>query len=149
MEQDWKEKFKAEILEDIKKEAKQEVAEEVARIYVETTNYDDERISEKFGVPIYKVQHFREEHQKLEFAKTLEITAEPQYIEDRLLPFQCLPQDMYVRWGKLDGARNMILLGLHAIGWNDFLELLSGDKKDILRKLLNEQGVGDEENNEE
>lgn len=147
MEQDWKGKFKAELLEDIKKEAKQEIADEMARIYVETTNYDDEKISEKFGVPIYKVEQFREEHQKLEFAKTLEITAEPQRVEDGL-PFQCLPKDMYVKWGKMDGARNMILLGLHAIGLKNFLEILSDDVKETLRKMLNEQDLDAEEEGE-
>ncbi|WP_108671807.1 hypothetical protein [Peribacillus acanthi] len=59
MEQDWKEKFRAELFEDMKKEARQETAEEMARIYLETTYYDDEKISEKFGVPIYKVQKLK------------------------------------------------------------------------------------------
>lgn len=140
MEQDWKEKFRAEILEDMKKEARQEIAEEMVRIFVqlEEDKYNDEWISEKYGVPIYKVELFREDYQKLEFAKQLEITEEPAYVEEDLVS-ECLPKDMYLKKGKLDGSENMLLLGLHATGLKRFLELISDDTKDTLRKMLQEQ----------
>jgi hypothetical protein len=140
MEQDSMEKLKAEILEDMKKEARQEIAEEMARILVhlQEDKYNDEWISEKYGVPIYKVERFREDHKKWEFARNLEITAEPQYIIEGL-PSKCLPSDMYVKKGKLDGAENMLLLGLHATGLKRFLEVISDDTKETLRKMLQEQ----------
>ncbi|MFT4413345.1 hypothetical protein ACLM5H_05750 [Fredinandcohnia humi] len=140
MEQDWKEKFRAELLEDIKKEAKQEIAEEMARIYLETTDYDDERISERFGVPIYKVEQFREENKKLQFAKQLEITEEPALLEDDVIS-KCLLKDMYLKKGKLDGAENMLLLGLHATGLKRFLEVISDDTKEMLREMLQEEDL--------
>lgn len=140
MEQDWKEKFKAEILEDMKKEAKQEIAEEMARVFVqlEEDKYNDEWISEKYGVPIYKVEQFREEHKKWEFAKKLEITEEPAYLEDNLISM-CLLEDMNLKKGRLDGVENMLLLGLHAIGLHQFLKIISDDTKESLRTMLNGQ----------
>ena len=139
MEQDWKEKFKEEILEDMKKEAKQEIAEEMARIFVqlEVDKYNDEWISERYGVPIYKVEKFREDHKKWEFAKQLEITEEPAYLQDDLIS-KCLLKDMYLKKGKLDGAENMPLLGLHTTGLKRFLELISDDTKETLRRVLQE-----------
>lgn len=47
---------------------------------------------------------------------------------------------MYVKKGKLDGAENMLLLGLHATGLNRFLEIISDETKETLRKMLPEQG---------
>lgn len=137
MEQDWKEKFRAELIEDMKKEAKQEIAEEMARIFVqlEEGKYTDEWISEKYGVPLYKVEQFREDHKKWEFAKQLEITEEPAYLEDNLIS-KCLLKDMYLKKGKLDGAENMLLLGLHAVGLERFLELVSIETKDKLKRIL-------------
>ncbi|MEC1723095.1 hypothetical protein [Schinkia azotoformans] len=150
MEQDWKEKFRAEILEDLKKEAKQEIAEEMARIFVqlEEDKYNDEWIFEKYGVPIYKVERFREDHKKWEFARKLEITAEPQLMEEDLVS-QCLPKDMYLKKGRLDGAENMLILGLHAVGLKRFLELISDDTKETLRTMLNEQELDFKGENEE
>ena len=149
MEQDWKEKFRAELIEDMKKEAKQEIAEEMARIFVqlEEEKYTDEWISEKYGVALYKVERFREDHKKWEFAKTLEITEEPAYVED--LVSDCLPKDMYLKRGKLDGSENMLLLGLHATGLKRFLEIISDDTKETLRKLLNEQDIAVKREDEE
>lgn len=138
MEQDWKDKFNAELLEDMKKEAKQEIAEEMARIYLETTDYDDEKISEKFGVPIYKIEQFREDHKKWQFAKQLEITEEPALLEDNVISM-CLVKDMYLKNGRLDGAGNMLLLGLHATGLKRFLELISDDTREKLRGVLQEE----------
>ena len=142
MEQDWKEKFRAELIEDMKKEAKQEIAEEMARIFVQLAEdkYNDEWISEKYGVPIYKVERFREDHKKWEFARKLEITAEPQNVIDGL-PSKCLPAEMYVKRGKLDGAENMLLLGLHATGLKRFLELITDDTKETLRMLQEEDST--------
>ncbi|MEI2364628.1 hypothetical protein [Niallia circulans] len=148
MGQDWKEKFRAEVLEDMKKEARQEIAEEMARIYLETTNYDDEKISEKFGVPIYKIEQFREDHKKWQFAKQLEITEEPALLEDNVISM-CLVKDMYQKNGRLDGAENMLLLGLHAVGLNRFLELISDDTREKLRKMLTEQDLDAKEEGEE
>ncbi len=104
MEQDWKKNLKADILEDMKKEAIREWTEEKAKIYLETTNYDDERISERFGVPLYRVQKFREEHEKLEFAKQLEITEEPAYIEDEIW-FLSVYQKTWIKKGKTGWGR--------------------------------------------
>lgn len=147
MEEDWKGEFRAEILEDMKKEARQELAEEMARIYLETTDYDDERISERFGVPIYKVEQFREDHKKWQFAKQLKITEEPALLEDDVVSL-CLPKDMYLKKGKLDGAENMLLLGLHATGLQGFIELISVDTREMLRKMLNEQDLDAKEKEE-
>lgn len=132
----------------MKKEARQDIAEEMARIYVETTNYEDEKISEKFGVPIYKVQKLKEEYEKLEFAKTLEITEEPAYLEDDLIS-KCLLKDSFLKKGKLDGVENMLLFGLHATGLNRFLELISDDIREKLRKMLTEQDIDAKEEGEE
>jgi len=148
MGQDWKEKFRAEVLEDMKKEARQEIAEEMARIYLETTNYDDEKISEKFGVPIYKIEQFREDDKKWQFAKQLEITEEPALLEDNVISM-CLVKDMNQKNGRLDGAENMLLLGLHAVGLNRFLELISDDTREKLRKMLTEQDLDAKEEGEE
>ena len=149
MEQDWKKNLKADILEDMKKEAIREWTEEKAKIYLETTNYDDERISERFGVPLYRVQKFREEHEKLEFAKQLEITEEPAYIEDDDFVSKCLPKNIYQKRGKLDGSENMLMLGLHAVGLKRFLELISDDTKVTLRKMLQEQDIDVKREDEE
>ena len=150
MEQDWKEKFRAELIEDMKKEAKQEIAEEMARVFVqlEEEKYTDEWISEKYGLPHYKVEQFREDHKKWEFAKQLEITEEPQLMEEDLVS-KCLPKDMYFKKGRLDGAENMLLLGLHTTGLKRFLELISDETKDTLRKMLNEQDLDIQEEGEE
>jgi hypothetical protein len=67
------------------------------------------------------------------------ITLEQQYVTDEL-PSKCLPAEMYVKKGKLDGAENMLLLGLHATGLNRFLEIISDETKETLRKMLPEQG---------
>lgn len=150
MERDWKEKFRAELIEDMKKEAKQEIAEEMARVFVqlEEEKYTDEWISEKYGLPHYKVEQFREDHKKWEFAKQLEITEEPQLMEEDLVS-KCLPKDMYLKKGRLDGAENMLLLGLHATGLKRFLEHISDETKDTLRKMLNEQDLDIQEEDEE
>ena len=150
MEQDWKEKFRAELLEDMNKEAKQEIAEEMVRILVqlEEDKYNDEWISGKYGVPINKVERFREDHKKWEFAKQLEITAEPQLMEEDLAS-KCLPKDMYFKKGRLDGAENMLLLGLYATGLKRFLELISVETKETLRKMLNEQDTDVKREDEE
>ena len=150
MEQDWKEKFRAELLEDMKKEAKQEIAEEMARTFVqlEEDKYNDKWISEKYGVPIYKVERFREDHKKWEFAKQLEITGEPAYIEEDLVS-KCLPKDMYLKKGKLDGSEHMLLLGLHATGLQRFLELISDGTKETLRKMLQEEDLDAKEEGKE
>jgi len=149
MEEDWEEKFRAEILEDMKKEAKQEIAEEMVRILVqfEEDKYNDEWISGKYGVPIYKVERFREDHKKWEFAKQLEITEEPQLMEEDLVS-KCLPKDMYFKKGRLDGAENMLLLGLHATGLKRFLEVILDETKETLRKMLNEQDLDVEREDE-
>lgn len=73
MEQNWKGKFKVEILEDIKKEAIREWTEEKAKILMDE-NWDDDKIAEILALDIGKVQRIREDHQKLEFAKQLMIT---------------------------------------------------------------------------
>ncbi|WP_031537522.1 hypothetical protein [Bacillus sp. MB2021] len=142
MEQDWKEKFRAEILDDMKKEAKQEVAEEMAKVFVqmEEPKYNDEWISKKYGVPIHKVERFREDYQKLEFAKQLEIFEAPAFLEENLVS-KCLPKDMHLRKGKLDGSEHMLLLGLHATGLQGLIELISDDTREMLRKMLNEQDL--------
>lgn len=150
MEQDWKEKLRAEILEDMKKEAKQEIEEEMARVFVqlEEGKYNNEWISEKYGVPIYKVERFREDHKKWEFVKKLEIAEEPGYVEDEH-PSQCLHGEMYVKRGKMNGTENMLLLGLYATGLKQFLEIISDETKETLRKMLNEQDLDAEEEDEE
>jgi hypothetical protein len=142
MEQDWKEKFVREFLEDRKKEAKQEIAEEMARVFIqlEEDKYNNEWISEKYGVPICKVERFREDHKKWEFAKKLEITVEPAYVEDEH-PSQCLHSEMYVKRGKMNGTDNMLLFGLYATGLKRFLEIISDETKETLRKMLNEQDI--------
>lgn len=137
MEQDWKDKFKAEILEDMKKEAIREWTEEKARILMDE-NWDDDKIAEILALDIGKVQRIRKDHQRLELAKQLKITEEPAYLEDDLIS-KCLLKDMCLKKGKLDGAENMLLLGLHAIGLKRFLELISENTKDTLRKMLEEQ----------
>ncbi|WP_071458430.1 hypothetical protein [Bacillus massilinigeriensis] len=142
MEQDWKEKFREELIEDMKKEAKQEIAEEMVRVFVqlEEEKYSNEWISEKYGVPIYKVERFREDHKKWDFAKKLEITVEPAYVEDEH-PSQCLHGEMYVKRGKMNGTENMLLFGLYATGLKRFLEIISDETKETLRKMLNEQNI--------
>lgn len=97
MEQDLKEKFRAELLEDMKKEAKQEIAEEMARVFVqlEEEKYSDEWISEKYGVPLYKVEQFREDHKRWEFAKQLKIKEESQLMEEDLIS-KCLLKNSYL-----------------------------------------------------
>ncbi|MFK5707505.1 hypothetical protein [Lysinibacillus boronitolerans] len=149
MEQDWKEKFREELIEDMKKEAKQEIAEEMARVFVqlEEERYSNEWISEKYGVPIYKVERFREYHKKWEFAKKLEITVEPAYVKDEH-PSQCLHGEMYVKRGKMNGTENMLLFGLYATGLKRFLEIISDETKEILRKMLNEQDIDVEREDE-
>jgi len=52
---------------------------------------------------------------------------------------KCLLKDMYLKKGKLDGAENMLLLGLHATGLKRFLELITDDTKETLRKMLQEE----------
>lgn len=120
----------------------------MARIYLETTDYDDEPISERFGVPIYKIEQFREDHKKWQFAKQLEITEEPAFLEDNVISL-CLAKDMFLKKGKLDGAENMLLLGLHATGLKRFLELISDDTRKTLRKMLTEQDLDVKEEGEE
>ena len=112
----------------------------MARIFVqlEEDKYNDEWISEKYGVPIYKVEQFREDHKKWQFAKQLEITEEPALLDDDVIS-KCLLKDMYLKKGKLDGAENMLLLGLHATGLKRFLELITDDTKETLRKMLQEE----------
>ena len=150
MEQDWKEKFRAELIEDMKKEAKQEMAEEMAKVFVqiEEGKYTDEWICEKYGVPLYKVVRFREDYKKWEFAKQLEITEEPSYLEDDLIS-KCLLKESFLKKGKLDGTENMLLLGLHATGLKRFLELISVDTREKLRKMLTEQDLDAKEEGEE
>lgn len=146
MEQDWKEKFKAEILEDMKKEAIREWTEEKFRIFIDE-NWDNEMIAKTLGIDIEKVHRIRQDHQRLEFAKQLEITEEPAYIGEDLVS-KCLLKDMYLKKGKLDGAENMLLLGLHAIGLKRFLELISEDTREKLRKMLNAQNLDAKEEGE-
>lgn len=147
MEQDWKEKFAQELLEDMKKEAKQEMTEDVSRIYIETTDYSDEQIFEKVRVPLYKIERFREDHKRWEFVKKLEIKEEPQYVEDEH-PSQCLHSEMYVKRGKMNGTENMLLFGLYATGLKRFLEIISDETKETLRKMLNEQDLDVKEEDE-
>ncbi|MBB2481336.1 hypothetical protein H5P36_14185 [Bacillus sp. APMAM] len=139
MEQDWKEKFKAEILEDMKKEAIREWTEEKAKILMDE-NWDDDKIAEILALDIGKVQRIREDHQRLKFAKQLDISEEPAYIEDELVS-KCLLKNMYLKNGKLDGAENMLLLSLHSTGLKQFLEIISDETKESLRKMLNEQDL--------
>ncbi|MEI2368001.1 hypothetical protein [Niallia circulans] len=150
MEQDWKEKFAQELLEDMKKEAKQEIAEEMARVFVqlEEGKYADERISERTGVPLYKIERFREDHKRWEFVKTLEITEEPGYVEDEH-PSQCLHGEMFVKRGKMNGTENMLLFGLYATGLKRFLEIISDETKDTLRKMIYQQGLDIQEEGED
>ncbi|KGR89871.1 hypothetical protein CD30_14900 [Ureibacillus massiliensis 4400831 = CIP 108448 = CCUG 49529] len=61
----------------------------------------------------------------------------------------CLPKDMFLKKGKLDGAENMLLLGLHATGLKRFLELISDDTRKTLRKMLTEQDLDVKEEGEE
>lgn len=119
MGQDYLEELRTKIREQVQKEAEQEVREAVAKIYFETSNYDDETIAEKVKLDIQKVRQFRKNYEKWLYAKNLEITTEPQYISDGL-PSQCLLSDMYVKKGELDGAENMLMLGLHATGLRRF-----------------------------
>ncbi|MED3575844.1 hypothetical protein [Cytobacillus praedii] len=148
MEQDWKDKFRAEILEDMKKEAKQEIMEDFSRVYIETTDYCDEQIFERTGVPLYKIERFREDYKRWEFVKKLEITEEPQYVEDEH-PSQCLHTEMYVKRGKMNGTENMLLFGLYATGLKRFLEIISDETKETLRKMLNEQYLDIKEEDED
>jgi len=136
---DWKEEFKEELLEAMKKDARQNAGENVARICIglPEEKYSDEKISKMCEVPLHRVKEIREEYQTLEFAKTLEITAEPQYVDEDLT-YKCLPKSMWVKWGYLDGGKNMLLLGLFATGLSEFLELLTVDVKETLRQMLNE-----------
>lgn len=139
MEQDWKERLKAEILEDMKKEAIREWTEEKTRMLI-CEKWDDETIAENLNLDIEKVHRIRENHKKWEFAKQLEITEESAYLEDDNLVSKCLPKDMYQKRGKLDGAESMLMLGLHAVGLKRFLEAISDDTKEALRTMLKEQG---------
>lgn len=140
MGQDYLEEFKTKIREQLQKEAEQEVREEVAKIYLETTNYNDETIAEKVKLDTQQVRQFRMNYEKWLCAKNLKITTEPQCIMSGL-PSQCLPSDMYVKGGNLDGAENMLLLGLHATGLRRFLEIISNDTKQNLRKMLEQQDL--------
>ncbi|WP_108671806.1 hypothetical protein [Peribacillus acanthi] len=54
---------------------------------------------------------------------------------------KCLLKDMYLKRGKLDGAENMLLLSLHAIGLRRFLEIISDDTKETLRGMLQEEDL--------
>lgn len=47
---------------------------------------------------------------------------------------------MYVKKGKLDGAENMLMLGLHATGLRRFLEIISNDTKRNLKDMLEKEG---------
>ena len=101
-------------------------------------NWDNDKITEILGLEIENVHRIREEHQRLEFAKQLEITEEPAFIKDDLVT-KCLLKDMYLKKGSLDGAENMLLLGLHAVGLKRFLKLSSEDTRVKLRNMLQEQ----------
>lgn len=147
MEQDWKEKLKAEILEDMKREAIQEWTEEKARTLMDEGWYDD-KIAQTLGLQIEEVHRIREEYQRLGFAKQLEITEEPAYIGEDLVSM-CLPKDMYLKKGKLEGAENMLLLGLHASGLKRFLEVISDDTREKLRGMLQEEDLDVKEEGEE
>lgn len=140
MGQDYLGEIKTTIREQLQKEAEQEVREEAARIYLETTNYNDETIAEKVKLDTQQVRQFRMNYEKWLYAKNLKITTEPQCITNGL-PSQCLPPDMYVKGGKLDGAENMLLLGLHATGLRRFLEIIPNDTKQNLRKMLEQQDL--------
>lgn len=107
---------------------------------METTNYDDETIAEKVKLDPQQVRQLRKNYEKWLCAKNLEISTEPQCITSGL-PSQCLLSEMYVKRGKLEGAENMLLLGLHATGLHRFLEIISNDTKQNLRKMLEQQDL--------
>lgn len=51
---------------------------------------------------------------------------------------QFLPEKIEVYSAKLHGAEEMLKLTLHGVGFKRFLELLSSDEKEILKRMLEE-----------